>query len=182
MAQQSPSTVAGNSARTFSTDTDQVVAWIRARLLKTGPGQPGGIEWPDEIQDWLATGVTGDDTAPPVLIGHIISRLTDITYDGYEPGDFDLLTPANGRVDVDPNQDIQFSWEASSKADSYDFEASAQADFSTLIWAATGLTTPNAIVPAKTLAPQTTYYWRAKAVNGNGAQISTPTLHMFKTL
>ncbi|MFN5865682.1 MAG: LamG-like jellyroll fold domain-containing protein [Candidatus Kapaibacterium sp.] len=72
-----------------------------------------------------------------------------------------LVSPADKGKAMFPQP--QLSWTAVSSSSSYEVQVSANADFSNLVFA-----TLNAYATAETalgLAPRTTYYWRARAVN-----------------
>lgn len=80
------------------------------------------------------------------------------------PGDFALLTPTAGMLDVATT--ATFTWAASSNATTYTLIISTSPDFSTPFITLTGLTGTSANVPG--LQPGVMYYWRIIAMNSAG--------------
>ncbi|MEQ8844055.1 MAG: hypothetical protein RIB58_04300 [Phycisphaerales bacterium] len=148
----------------FQGDTAKLVRWVEQRLqLRKGASPP----WSENIQSWLASDPQGDDDAPPVLIGELVTRLSDPNYGGHTPGPFGLTKPGN-RVNVDAAGGVTFQWEKSTDAYFYRIEVNADPQFidppahkSNQIGSAVTL-------PAGTLNPGATFYWRVAAHNDTG--------------
>lgn len=83
------------------------------------------------------------------------------------PGNFNLLTPANGATDV-AKTSTSFDWANSSAVDTYTIVVDNNSDFSSPEVSATGLTSSNYTSTVK-LAENTTYYWKVTAINTDGS-------------
>lgn len=94
------------------------------------------------------------------------------------PGDFNLLVPAPGATEVGLDN-VTFEWSAASGADSYNFWIAQTPDFANPVVVREALITLQTTVSG--LDQNTQYYWRVIAVNGAGAQDSTPVLAGFTT-
>lgn len=75
-----------------------------------------------------------------------------------------LIAPEHGSTDL-PNS-IVFSWNTSTKADSYGIQLSLSEGFYNLFFEETGLT--DTTIQVDNLYHESTYYWRVNAANANG--------------
>ena len=81
------------------------------------------------------------------------------------PGQPAPLTPPNGAY----NQPVQplFTWTAPAQAATYEIQIALDAAFTNVVVQATDLPKPT-FTPSSPLKPNTTHYWRVRAVNGCG--------------
>ncbi|MBK9091802.1 MAG: S8 family serine peptidase [Anaerolineae bacterium] len=89
-----------------------------------------------------------------------------------------LLAPADG-APLQPRRPT-FTWDAASQAQTYAIEIAFDASFSTIVAAASGLTSAS-FTPASDLLTSTRYYWRVQAFNTCGAG-ATSAVFSFTTL
>ncbi len=82
-----------------------------------------------------------------------------------------LLTPTNGAINV-PTKPA-FEWNPAAQGAVYDLEVASDPAFTTLVFTATGLTSPAYTLPAD-LQTSTYYYWRVRAANACGAAAYSP--------
>jgi hypothetical protein len=90
-----------------------------------------------------------------------------------------LISPENGATGVAVN-DIPFSWSEVASADEYDWMLSANADMSSPIATAEGLTTPSGLYSGTALDYTTPYFWQVHALK-DGVVISTSEVGTFTT-
>lgn len=93
------------------------------------------------------------------------------------PGSPSLVSPQNNNA-VD-GYTVTFTWNETPLADNYIFQLSLRSDFNSTILNSEDLTTPS--VTASDLNPSTTYYWRVKAMNSEGAS-AWSTIFKFETV
>lgn len=95
------------------------------------------------------------------------------------PGDFNLLSPADGATGVS-NTLVITSWEAASDTDSYTYTLATDPQLTNVVIQQSPLTNTTAFIPG--LSRCTTYYWSVEAVNANGSTTSTPNVASFTTV
>jgi hypothetical protein len=93
-------------------------------------------------------------------------------------GEVHMGGPASGAQDIGIAK-VPFTWDVIANADKYDWVLSKNADLSSPVESATGLTSP-AYTCTKTLEWGTPYYWQVKAYKG-GALLSTSPVSSFTT-
>lgn len=122
---------------------------------------------------WRVTAVSGVDTT--LATGAPFSFTTVIL----PPAAFTLTSPANTATGValQPN----FTWAASTGADTYTLEVATDSGFSSIVVSQTGLVATN-YMPGSPLTGGTNYFWRVKAINGGGTTTSTAAPFSFQTL
>ena len=81
------------------------------------------------------------------------------------PGAVTLTAPADGATDISTS--LTLDWEAASDAASYDVQVATDGAFATTVLDQTGVTDTQ--FAATGLANSTTYFWRVRGVNGDGA-------------
>ena len=108
------------------------------------------------------TGTNGGDSRSEMVTLTVVAGL---------PGTVSLSSPADGATGVDLAPTL--SWSSASGADTYELQVATDAAFSNIVIDETGLTGTS--YSASGLSSNSTYYWRARAVNGcgNGSYSST---------
>src|SRR6185295_17952661 len=93
------------------------------------------------------------------------------------PADPVLTSPPNGAF----NQPVQplFTWDPAAQAATYEIQIALDAAFTNVVVDATELAAPT-YTPPSPLTPNTTHYWRVRAVNGCGLS-SYSTVFSFTT-
>ena len=81
------------------------------------------------------------------------------------PGSPSSTSPPNGAFNL-PVQPV-FTWEPAAQAATYDIQIATDPAFNNIVSQATGLAAPT-FTPPFPLTPNTTHYWRVRAVNGCG--------------
>lgn len=94
------------------------------------------------------------------------------------PGDFNLLSPADNATKVGTL--FNASWETSTDADSYAITVATDPGLTNVVYSASPLPTPSAIVFGLNTCTQ--YYWSVTASNGIGDTVSTPAVASFLTI
>lgn len=89
-----------------------------------------------------------------------------------------LSAPPNSTQDALPT--LTLSWSAAARATTYTVQVSTAADFATLAFSRTGLTTTSLALPAGSINPGASYFWRVLAVNAQGETPSS--VRTFATL
>ena len=102
---------------------------------------------------------------------NVHSRNADLNLYDAIPTTATLLTPADGAIDVSLTP--SYTWTAVPQAGTYEIEVASDPGFTTIVDAATGLTTPD--YTGSILSPASQYYWRVRTVNacGTGSDSST---------
>jgi hypothetical protein len=115
---------------------------------------------------------TGETFAGPVAAANF-------TVGSFPPEPFGLLYPGPGdRTPRDP----RLQWQAAHDADNYDVEVASDSDFNDQVFSALEITGTDVKLPHGTLAPDTEYFWRARARNNAGTTRAEPLVQAFRTL
>lgn len=127
--------------------------------LTTSPSAPAGI-YPVAVQ-------STDGGSPAVVrqVGFSVNLASAA------PAVATLTAPANNATATGLSP--TFNWTAVASATGYEVQVASDAAFGTIV--ASGTVSTNSFVPASTLNPTTTYFWRVRALNacGNGIYSST---------
>ena len=167
----------GQGGATFDDTLARVVAWVEDRLKRGGNANP---DWHNDIVSWAEHDPDGDDDAPPILIGELMTRLGDPTYGGNPPGTFNHKGPPNAQGALDHAQ-VRLSWGKSSNVYFYDVEVSEDPTFAGTPAFSTAAISNQVDIPADKLGSGKTYYWRVTAKNGKGAVGATQSPWSFST-
>lgn len=127
----------------------------------------------DRMYHWVvtATNDAGEQSTP---------EQTFTTAPPPPPSPFSLLAPENGAAGVPSG--ATFAWTASAGAERYVVEVALSTTFDAPVVSQT-VEAPEiaAVLEPETLAGSTLYFWRVRAENGSGEQISSPTVSAFTT-
>ena len=168
----------GQGGATFDDTLNRVVAWVEDRLKRGGNANP---DWHNDIVAWAEHDPDGDDDAPPILIGELMTRLGDPTYGGNPPGTFNHKGPPNSQGGVNHAQTVRLSWDKSSNVYYYDVVVSEDPTFTGAAAFKDNAISNQIDIPANTLSAGKTYYWRITAKNGKGAVIAAQAPWSFST-
>lgn len=153
------------------------IATMRTSFVFNSATIPGAA-MPPEIVGYpgggaLVTSFASDHR--PVVVDLILPLQTG----GSAPGDFDLLSPADGAAAVALT--ALLDWADAAGADTYTVKISEQPDLSSPLAEEAGLTNSEWTVPQGLLAGCRTYYWGVEALNASGSAASTPASFSFET-
>ncbi len=171
-------TSGNNDNNDFDRVVTRVVRWVEGRLRD---GQAANPNWDSNIESWSAQDPDGDHEAPPILLGELMTRLTDPTYGGFPPGAFGLRKPGNLSQGISSGQVIRFEWEASSNVYYYEFELSLDPQFIQPPVHKSDEIAHLLDLPANTLEPKKQYFWRVIAKNSKGKAAGTGNPFSFVT-
>ena len=160
----------GEGGAQFDRVVARVVAWVEDRLTT---GENANPDWHPDITAWSASGHDGDDEAPPILIGELITRLTDPNYGGFPPGTFGLRKPGNLSQNIAVAGAVRFEWEKSSNVYFYELEVSLDPQFLQQPAYRNAELSNVVDVPAAVFQPKKQYFWRVIAKNSKGMQQAT---------
>ncbi|MCA9305703.1 MAG: hypothetical protein KDA16_04180 [Phycisphaerales bacterium] len=121
----------------------------------------------------IANNANGSTNSSPAVASFTIGTLPP------PPGAFNLLTPANGATGVSQTPTLDFDWSDASGVATYELDVDNNSNFSSPEIALTGLTLSQRTIGGQPLSPGVTYFWRVRAVNGQGTTISTPSSSSF---
>lgn len=169
----------GNSKLDYLIWQDQIATPRRTFLFRSQnvpvaslPPELAGYGFPPNNQGNFASLLASDHF--PVVADFILP-LGQATL----PGDFDLLSPADGATAVDEALVIA-SWEAAADTDSYTYTLATDPSLTNIVIQQSPLLGTTAFIPG--LDRCTTYYWSVDAVNANGSTTSTPNVASFTTV
>ncbi|MCA9310322.1 MAG: hypothetical protein KDA21_03900 [Phycisphaerales bacterium] len=157
----------GEGGAQFDRIVAKVVAWVEDRL---NSGESANPDWHPDIEAWSASSHDGDDEAPPILLGELMTRLTDPNYGGFPPGTFALRKPGNLSQNIAAGGSVQFEWDKSTNVYFYEFEVSLDPQFIDPPVYKNAELAHVVDLPTGTLKPGKQYFWRVTAKNSKGMQ------------
>lgn len=123
------------------------------------------------VQDGRAASAVASDHRPVIVDFVLPLGVAD-----NDPGEFSLLTPADGEVNV--QQFPLLSWSPSEEADTYTITIANDPGLTDVVFAQALLPNPLAVFPS--LEECQRYYWSVEAVNQFGSTVSSPAVATFK--
>lgn len=153
----------GSSSCSFPQGTD---AYVRIATAWNGTNASNRlVDWLDPISTGQTT-LDGVDEQPEPA-----------------PGPFDLLTPADGANNIDPDAFLSLTWETSADATVYTVTVATDPALNNTVIGPIDRASPSLTIFSGTLSPSTTYYWGVVAKNnGPDETASTPSVASFTTL
>lgn len=128
---------------------------------------PAAVPGTTDITVSVAGGTVGTYPFTATATDGVHTHQVDLTLNVSDavPADPVLTSPPNGAFNL-PVQPL-FTWEPAAQAATYEIQIATDPAFTNVVSQATDLVAPN-FTPPSPLAPNTTHYWRVRAVNGCG--------------
>jgi hypothetical protein len=155
-------TVGGGSTATSGVDFTALTGTVVVRSGATSAVIAVEVR-DDTDEEGPETLVVGLADGTGYVLGASTTATMDIGDDDFAPAAFGLTAPSDGSS-VPCDQDLDFTWEASSGAISYTFELARDSSFADVRVTQT-VYQPSCSVSSDDLSPTTQYWWRVTAVN-----------------